>query len=232
MLEDNLLILGRIITIFPLLLAAAIFMGKRSISELPIFDFLIILSLGSVTGADIADPSISHTHTAFAIIAIALLQKLVVNGMLRMSWLKKRITFSPTVVIENGVLLENSLKSIHYSAENILQLLRAQGIFDIRDVQTGVLEGTGSLSVKPYDNARPLRFQDKADAPAVTVTTYPIFVDGRWAETTLQSLGLSKQHVENTLGRSVDQSFIVFAGEDGSLFMSPKDAQPVQPFHH
>ncbi|MCS3600250.1 uncharacterized membrane protein YcaP (DUF421 family) [Bacillus sp. JUb91] len=35
-------------------------MGKRAIGELPIFDFLIIITLGAVVGADIADPSIKH----------------------------------------------------------------------------------------------------------------------------------------------------------------------------
>jgi uncharacterized membrane protein YcaP (DUF421 family) len=37
---------GRIITLVPLLLIVIIVMGKRSISELPVFDFIIIITLG------------------------------------------------------------------------------------------------------------------------------------------------------------------------------------------
>ncbi len=40
------IVLGRIITILPLLLLLTIYMGKRAIGELPIFDFLIIVTLG------------------------------------------------------------------------------------------------------------------------------------------------------------------------------------------
>lgn len=70
-LSDSMKVLGRIVTILPLMLCMALFMGRRSIGELPVFDFLVILSLGAVVGADIADPEIEHIHTAVAIIAIA-----------------------------------------------------------------------------------------------------------------------------------------------------------------
>ncbi len=69
------LVAGRIITTFPLMLTVALFMEKRSIGELPMFDFLIIIALGAVVGADIADPKIEHLHTAVAIILIGLLQR-------------------------------------------------------------------------------------------------------------------------------------------------------------
>ncbi len=43
---------GRIITIIPCLLIMTLFMGKRAIGEVPVFDFLIIIVLGAVAGAD------------------------------------------------------------------------------------------------------------------------------------------------------------------------------------
>lgn len=75
---DSLKVIGRIVTILPLMLAIGLFMGKRSIGELPVIDFLTVLVLGSVVGADIADPNIHHIHTVVAIMVIALLQKAIV----------------------------------------------------------------------------------------------------------------------------------------------------------
>lgn len=51
-LSDLAKIFGRIITILPLMLLVALFMGRRSVGELPVFDFLIVISLGAVVGAD------------------------------------------------------------------------------------------------------------------------------------------------------------------------------------
>lgn len=39
--KEILVVYGRIITILPLLLIVTLFMGKRSIGEMPVFDFLI-----------------------------------------------------------------------------------------------------------------------------------------------------------------------------------------------
>lgn len=60
LLKDVALVLGRVVTILPLLLFVTLFMGKRAIGELPVFDFLIIITLDAVVGADIADPDIHH----------------------------------------------------------------------------------------------------------------------------------------------------------------------------
>nr|WP_323741919.1 hypothetical protein [Salinibacillus xinjiangensis] len=49
---DSLIVLGRVLTIMPLLLFIGIFMGKRAIGELPVFGFLIVITLGSVVSAD------------------------------------------------------------------------------------------------------------------------------------------------------------------------------------
>lgn len=68
---------GRIITIIPCLLIMTLFMGKRAIGEVPVFDFLIIIVLGAVAGADIADPDIPHVYTFLTIIAIGVLQIIV-----------------------------------------------------------------------------------------------------------------------------------------------------------
>ncbi|HFK1549305.1 DUF421 domain-containing protein [Bacillus albus] len=74
------LVLLRIITILPLLLFVTLYMGKRAIGELPIFDFLIIITLGAVVGADIADPSIKHFPTVITIIAMGISKKLLLVG--------------------------------------------------------------------------------------------------------------------------------------------------------
>ncbi len=65
----TLILLGRVVTILPLMLFATLFMGRRSIGELPIFYFLILLAFGAVVEADIVDLKIPHTHTGIAIVA-------------------------------------------------------------------------------------------------------------------------------------------------------------------
>ena len=65
--KDMLIILARILTILPLLLFITLFMGKRAIGEIPVFDFLIVIILGALVGADIADPEMSYGNNCFKI---------------------------------------------------------------------------------------------------------------------------------------------------------------------
>src|SRR5690554_1092215 len=120
-LKDTLMVVGRIVTIFPLLLMITLYMGRRSIGELPVFDFLIIIALGAVVGADIADPKIEHIHTAVAIIAIGLLQKLFATLHVRSKWFGKLITFEPVIMVSHGTLIQKNLRKTKYSIDNILQ---------------------------------------------------------------------------------------------------------------
>lgn len=145
--KDLLLVAGRIVTIFPLLLAIALFMGKRSIGELPVFDFLVVIALGAVVGADIADPKIEHIHTGFAIILIGLMQRIVSILAIKYRKFGKLITFEPTVVISNGNLLEQNLRKVRYSIDNILQMLRENDVFHLDEVKLAVLESNGRLTV-------------------------------------------------------------------------------------
>ncbi|MFP7253946.1 hypothetical protein SFC02_06545 [Terribacillus goriensis] len=117
--HDNLIVIGRIITIIPLMLVVTLYMGKRAIGEMPVFDFLIIVILGALVGADIADPEIEHLPTAVAIIAIGLFQKAIVKWKISNHKIGKLLTLGPTIVIQDGILLHENMQKIQYSIDNI-----------------------------------------------------------------------------------------------------------------
>lgn len=109
---DVLKVLFRVGTILPIMLLVTLFMGKRSIGELPVFDFLVILTLGSVVGADIAEPSVNHLPTVAAVIAIALLQKLIAWWKIKNHRVGRFLSFEPTMVMYDGQFhLQNMKKS-------------------------------------------------------------------------------------------------------------------------
>lgn len=123
LIKEFLIVGGRIVTILPLALGITIYMGKRSVGELPIFDFIVVITLEAVVGADIADPKIEHIHTAVAIILIGLLQKLISKLKIKYRKFGHIVTFEPTIVIQDGKFIVSNLTKIHYSIDNVLQML-------------------------------------------------------------------------------------------------------------
>ncbi|WP_059106040.1 DUF421 domain-containing protein [Shouchella shacheensis] len=193
MATELLTVLLRIVTIFPLVLTLALVMGKRAIGEMPVFDFLVVVILASVVGADIADPNIHHGPTILAIIAICLLQRLVSTLAIRYRPFGKRITFEPTVVIEDGKILTRNLKALRYSVDNVLQMLRGEGVFHLSDVQLAIIEASGELSVlkKPAKDT-PTSEQLSIQVPEKAPLSYPLIIDGKVQKEMLQKFGLTE----------------------------------------
>lgn len=183
--KELLLVAGRIATIFPLMLIVALYMGKRSVGEMPVFDFLVVIALGAVVGADIADPKIEHLHTVVAIILIGIMQRGVSLLAIKVRKFGKWITFEPTVVIHNGNFLMRNLQKVRYSLDNILQMLREKDVFNIEEVELAVLEANGTLTVykKPLKTA--VTAEDLGVAKKQKGLAYPLILEGSVSEQVL-----------------------------------------------
>lgn len=189
---DSALVIGRITTILPLLLFATLYMGKRAIGELPVFDFLIIVILGAVVGADIADPEIKHLPTAVAIISVALLQKLVANLKISKRKIGHLITFEPTVIIQNGKLLNENLKKIRYSIDNVLQMLREKDVFDISEIEIAIIEASGNISVLKKPEKSLVTREDMNISMKTSLITYTVIIEGKIYSQVLSNLNLDE----------------------------------------
>ncbi|MBM6616794.1 DUF421 domain-containing protein [Bacillus suaedaesalsae] len=199
LLKELAIVLGRIVTILPLLLFMTLYMGRRSIGQLPIFDFLAIITLGAVVGADIADPKIEHIHTAFAIVMIAVFQKIVARLKIHNRWFGRLVTFEPTVVIQDGVMIVKNINRIQYSVDNILLMLREKDIFDISEVHLAIIEGSGNITVLRKGESTPVTRKDLSLSNDNISIGYPLIVEGTVYEAILKEFSLDKAWLEDEL---------------------------------
>lgn len=233
LLTDSFVVIARIFTILPLLLFITLFMGRRAIGELPVFDFLIVLTLGSVVGADIADPNIKHIHTIIAIICISILEKIIAHLRLNQK-IGHFLTFSPVIVIQEGQLIPENLRKIRYSMDNILLLLRQNNIFDLATVELAIIEANGQLSVyKKAINSTPVRADFNMKQSYPSEITYPIIVDGRVYSSVLTRLKVDHRWLEQALHQqginNIEEVFFASITEDLVLHISKKQVGLTSP---
>jgi len=232
--KELVIVLGRIVTIIPLLLIITLVMGRRSIGELPVFDFLVILILGAVVGADIADPNIEHLHTAVAIVLIGGLQMLIAKWAITHRKFGRLITFEPTIVIKDGQLLRDNMKRIRYSLDNILQMLRENDIFDASDVQLGIIESNGKLTVYKSPNKGNVTVEDLGIKKTNEGISYPVIIEGKIYSTVLKDLNLNSTWLKNELSKqdisNIEQVFYASVSKDKKLHISLyKQSSSVKP---
>ncbi|MFE7061459.1 DUF421 domain-containing protein [Sutcliffiella sp. NPDC057660] len=196
---DLVKVMLRIVTILPLMLLVTLFMGKRSIGELPVFDFLVILTLGSVVGADIADPEIHHLPTVGAIIGIALLQKFIAWWKIKNRKVGGYLSFEPTLVIYEGQFHIHNMRKISYSIDNVLQMLRQKNVFRVEDVHFALVEANGDLSVKLKPDKEVAKVEHIKGSPAQNAIEFPVIIDGIIQKEALQYKGLNEAWLREEL---------------------------------
>lgn len=237
LIHDNLIVIARILTIIPLMLAVTLFMGKRAIGEMPVFDFLIIVILGALVGADIADPEIEHFPTAVAIIAIGLFQKAIVKWKISNRKIGKVLTLGPTIVIQDGMLLYENMRKIQYSIDNILFMLRQKDIFDIHNVETAIIEPSGALSVlKKPSKLAPTR-EDLHLRQQTSAIAFPVISDGYIHHDTLAYFNLDEEWLKKQLAEQniigMNQVFFASMSHSQSLHISLKERKMnIPPIRH
>jgi len=226
--EIYLTILFRTFTIMLILLFFTVFiMGKKSIGELPVFDTLTIIVLGNVVGAVIVDSEIEHLPTVFAVLLLAIFEKIVTKLSLKYNKLRRKITFEPTIVVKEGQIVFHNLKKIGYSLDNILMLLRQKTIFDLNTVQFAIIEANGDISIlkKPeYETAtrKDLHIPTPVSTPMPPIT---VIADGQIQLDNIRILKVSEQEIKEKLvmqGYSTyKEIFYASMDSEGTLCISP-----------
>lgn len=81
-------------------------MGKRELSQMTFFDYIVGISIGTLTGALATDTNKNFTTILPALIVFALLQIITAYLSLKSYTFRKIFEGSKTVLIKNGKILE------------------------------------------------------------------------------------------------------------------------------
>jgi uncharacterized membrane protein YcaP (DUF421 family) len=120
--------------------------GKRELSEMAPFDFVILVVMGDLIAEGVIAEDTSLTGALIAVSTFGVLTVLV-------SWLSWRspghrgvFEGVPTLLIRNGEIVDEAMKIERLNLADLLAAARQQGIADLDDVRWAVLEQDGKFS--------------------------------------------------------------------------------------
>ncbi|TKC20105.1 DUF421 domain-containing protein [Robertmurraya kyonggiensis] len=122
-------------------------MGKTQITQITPFDFISALILGELVGNAVYDKEITISKVIFAVIVWGLLIFVTEILTQKKKGLRKLLEGEPSIVIRKGKIDYIVLKKAHLDINQLQHLLRAKGIFSIRECQYAILETDGAISV-------------------------------------------------------------------------------------
>lgn len=121
--------------------------GKRTLSKLNAFDFVVTVALGSTlaTGLLAKDVGVADTVTAFGLLIG--LQFLVTWSSVRLRWIRSAVTGEPHLLARRGELLPEAMRKTRIAESEIQAALRGAGMGGLDQAEAVVLETDGSISV-------------------------------------------------------------------------------------
>ncbi|MBU8880171.1 DUF421 domain-containing protein [Bacillus sp. FJAT-29790] len=140
-------IVVRTIFAFILFMFIAHFLGKQTISRMTSHLFIAAVTFGSFTANLAFNIRNEAWQVATAMITFFLIALTMTILSLKSRKARKWLSGNPTVVIENGKILEENLRGHRFTIDSLNHALRQKGVFDFHEVQYAVLEPNGELSI-------------------------------------------------------------------------------------
>lgn len=98
--------------------------GKRQVSDLEPYDLLITMSIADLASFAIADTSIPLLYSIVPILALYLVQQVIAKLCLHSRSFRCFVCGSPLVLIRDGVLQEQMMKTANYTVTDLCDHLR------------------------------------------------------------------------------------------------------------
>lgn len=223
---DILNIIARTAGAFIVLLILTRILGKKQMSQLTFFNYVTGITFGSIAAALAVDRNIPAMDGFVSLIAWTALTMLAGFIGLKSSRARILIDGEPTIVIKKGKVLEEAMAAMRLNMDDLSMLLRKNNIFSFADVEYGIIEPNGQLSVlkwpeQEYTTKKDINLQPQ---PHKFLPT-EIISDGKLIERNFAELNLSREWLNYELERanlSLDQVFYAEIKSDGSLYIDKK----------
>jgi uncharacterized membrane protein YcaP (DUF421 family) len=121
--------------------------GKRTLSQLNAFDFVITVALGSTLASVLTSPNVALAEGVTALALLVALQYVATWTSVRVGWVRTAIRSQPSVLVYRGRLVDGALRRERLTEDEVRQVLRQQGHPDLETVGALVLETDGSFAL-------------------------------------------------------------------------------------
>ncbi|TDQ40321.1 DUF421 domain-containing protein [Aureibacillus halotolerans] len=207
-------------------------LGKKQLSKLSYFEYIVGITLGDIAGSLSMDSGIQIQDGISAFIIWAFVPLLMDRLALKSQTFRDFADGKPSYFIDHGVLLEEQLKKEKYTTNELLEQLRKKNIFDLNQVETAILEPSGDLSVQLKELDQPYTKRDANRHSEKTGSPITIISDGHIQQRALAKLHLTEDWVHRELrnkGTNPKDVFLAQLSDDRSWYIDfYKDSQSHQ----
>ncbi len=215
-------IAGRSTVAFFYALALLRLAGRKSLSKLNFFDFLLANLMGNILGYYV-------TGTAKGARLFMAPAVFVTSGILsevltlKSRTARKILEGQPLMLVKNGKIIEKNMAGACYDIADVLMSLRKKDVFSLGEIEFAVLEPNGAISVQKKSQYRPVTPKDLKLPTGYEGLSTVLISDGQVLGQNLKTNKLDRAWLMKTLKNrgieDVKKVFLACLATDGSLYV-------------
>ena len=200
--------------------------GKRQIRQLTYIEYIVGISIGSIAAfmATEVDGPIYHSLIALTIFAAF---PVVTEWLsLKSKKIRNLVEGNSTILIKDGKILEDNLKSERLTVEDLMEQLRTKNVFRVADVEFVLMESSGEISVLLKSQHQPVTPQHLGLTVSPAEEPQAVIMDGVIMDEPLATMGLNRNWVRGELekaGVALENVFLGQVDKGGQLYLDLYD---------
>lgn len=197
--DDILSVLARTLLMMFILFILAKLIGKKQVSQLNLFDYIIGITIGSIVADISLDLEKNLLSGVFCLISYGVLSILVSYVTMKSIILRRFLIGVPTILIENNKIIEGGLKKSKLDVNELLAEARSQGYFNLEDIEYAIMETNGNISFMPINSSSPATKKDvkaKIDKESLVAN---VIIDSNLLDKNLKEMHKDKKWLDSTL---------------------------------
>ena len=190
----------RTIILYLVLIFCVRLMGKRQIEQMEPSEFVVTMLVANLAAIPMENEGVPLYIGLIPMLTILGTELVLSGAMLRSLRLRKLLCGKPVILIENGRILQENLRSARLTLEERAGHLREKDVLDIRTVQYAILETNGNLSVFPFPSEMPASAKEAGIHPKERFLPVTVISDGQLLRQNLQYAAKDEAWVHRVLG--------------------------------
>lgn len=174
-------------------------MGKKQISELNFFDYVVGITIGSIA-ADISLDIEKNMIAGIAALFIYGFISYIISFVSIKSILARRFFIGvPTVLVEKGKIIESGLKKSKIDVNDLLMEARENGYFNLDKIDYALMEVNGNISFLPKEKEKPVTKRDMKIKCSNEGLTVNAIIDSKYMVNNMKAINKDKEWLDHEL---------------------------------
>ncbi|MGN6376143.1 MAG: DUF421 domain-containing protein [Sphingomonas sp.] len=143
-------ILFRVAMVYVFAVFALRLMGKRGNRKLSPFQTVVVIALGSASGDTMFYPQVPLLYAFLVILVVVGLDRLFAIAQIKSARMNTFVEGNPLMMVRDGAVLPGALRRACMRRDELMGMLREQGIKDTGVIQCAFLERDGALGIYTF----------------------------------------------------------------------------------